>query len=151
MMTTLAGKFVNCVMVLMITMLMAVPAASSGEVKQGHSCGCTANSYSVYGAGQDSCENFLKEYENNPDSNRTDASYGQTLGWIAGYMSAANRQAKARDIYSSALDYMTFSIARWCRENPSATLSDAMDSLTDKLNAPGTEEGGDAAVPASGQ
>ncbi|MCP4433596.1 MAG: hypothetical protein GY806_21670 [Gammaproteobacteria bacterium] len=139
-MTTLARKFVTCAMVLMITMFMAVPAASNGEVKQGHSCGCRSNSYSVYGAGQDSCEDFLKEYEKNPDSNRTDASYGQTLGWIAGYMSAANRQAMTRDIYSSALDYMTFSIARWCRGNPQATLSDAMDNLTDKLNTPGIRE-----------
>ncbi len=134
-MPSLVSKTVISTMVLLITIFVAIPAASSAEVKQGHSCGCAADSYSAYGAGQDSCKNFMKEYEENPDSNNTDASYGQTLGWIAGYMSATNRQAKARDIYSSELDYMTFSIARWCKDNPQATLSDAMDSLTDKVNA----------------
>ncbi len=113
-----------------------ISTAFGGEVKQGRSCGCAANSYSVYGAGQDSCKTYLEEFEKNPDSKITDASFGQTLGWIAGYVSATNRRAGKRDIFNAELDYLAFSIARWCRKNPQATLSDAMDSLTDQLNTP---------------
>ncbi len=134
-MTTLTDKLTVRITLLLTAAFMVIPAASNGEIKQGHSCGCTTNSYSAYGAGQDSCKDFLREYEANADSNRTDSSYGQTLGWIAGYMSATNRQARVRDIFSSELSYMAFSIARWCKENPQATLSGAMDNLTDQLKA----------------
>jgi hypothetical protein len=101
------------------------------EVKLGHSCGCATDSYATYGAGQDTCQTFLKEHAANPDSNQTDATFGQTLGWLAGYMSAANRGADTRDVYDMGLDYLTTLVADWCQENPEKILSDAMDAVTD--------------------
>ncbi len=113
--------------------LALIAASSGGEVKHGSSCGCTSSAYSTYGAGQDSCVNFTEEFNSNPDSNKTDTNFAQTLGWIAGYVSATNRHSGKRDIFNAELDYLAFSIARWCLKNPQATLSDAMDSMTDKL------------------
>ena len=108
------------------------------EVKTGKTCGCAVDAYSVYGAGQDSCAVFLSEQAANPDSNQTDGSYGQTLGWIAGYMSAVNRAAAVRDAYDMDLDYVAAKLATWCQQHPDEILSEAMDVLTDSRS--GTSE-----------
>ncbi len=123
-------KIVVPVLVVVAALMVAAPLHAA-EVKKGHSCGCERDSYSVYGAGQDTCQTFLSEYAANPDSDQVDGSFGQTLGWLAGYMSATNRTAQTRDVYDMGLDYLAHVIANWCQQNPDKVLSEAMDSLTD--------------------
>ncbi len=121
-----------------LTMLLLAASAWADKAKVEVSCGCKRDSYAVYGAGQDRCETYLKEYEANPDSDDVDTAFGQTLGWIAGYASATNRNLKKRDLYNMGLDYMTHLLSRWCRKHPDKMLSEAMDSLSDsKSGTPG--------------
>lgn len=110
---------------------MAVPAIGAG-IKDEKTCGCAADAYSVYGAGQETCSTYLTEFNANPDPANIDAAYGQTLGWIAGYASAVNRQTSGRDIYDLDVRYMATLIAKWCRANPDRMVSEGMDDLTDK-------------------
>ena len=112
-------------------MTMGSPTVAA-ELKDGNTCGCAADAYAVYGAGQDSCAVYTTEFEANLDSKDIDASFGQTMGWIAGYVSAINRQAADNDVYNIDVSYMSTLIAKWCRANPDRMLSDAMDVLTDK-------------------
>lgn len=104
----------------------------AGAPKLGRTCGCSVDSQAIYGAGQDLCSTFVSEFDSNPGGSDVDASYGQSLGWIAGYMSAFNRSTESRDIYDMDLDYVAYQVAAWCRDNPEKFLSDAMAVLTDK-------------------
>ncbi len=117
---------------LIITLaLLASTSALADEAKLMHSCGCKIGSYAVYGAGEESCSTFTKEFAANPSIKDIDASYGQSLGWIAGYLSATNRALRKRDLLDSDLDYVAYQVNEWCQKNPDKTLSDAMDMLTD--------------------
>jgi len=103
---------------------------ADSPAKLDRTCGCKAGSYAVYGAGNESCAVYLTERSRNPDEHAIDAGFGQSLGWIAGYMSAANRAADARDVYDMDLSYVAHRIGVWCEEHPDKTLSDALDALT---------------------
>ncbi len=121
--------------VLTICLISFASPVQSEEAKLGKDCGCEVDSYAVYGAGTDSCKIYQKEYSANPSVNDIDAAYGQSLGWIAGYISATNKHLKQRDLFNSDLDYIANLIFRWCQKNPDETVVDAINYLTDKALA----------------
>lgn len=112
---------------------ISVHPAHAGPAKLDNSCGCTVDASAIYGAGQDTCATFMEEYAANPEiRDDVDATFGQSLGWVAGYMSARNRVAGVRDIYDMSLDYVAFWVAEWCEGNSDKTLLDAMEFLTEE-------------------
>lgn len=121
----------NLLLWIPLVLLGMMAPAWGADVKDGHSCGCAVDAYSVYGAGQDTCQTFMAEHATNLDSGQVDGTYGQTLGWIAGYMSATNRGADTRDVFDMDLTYVAHLVAKWCQQNPDDVLSDAMNALSD--------------------
>lgn len=107
--------------------------AHAAPPKLSNSCGCEADASAVYGAGQDTCETYMAEYSANAEIREdVDSTFGQSLGWIAGYMSASNRDSGVRDIYDMSLDYVAYWISEWCGRNSDKTLLDAMEFLTEE-------------------
>ncbi len=106
--------------------------SAAAELKQDKTCGCKADDYVVYGAGVESCQVFLAEFDANTGKDAVDPAYAQTIGWIAGYISATNRKTTMRDVFDMGLDYVPVLLSKWCRQYPDRTLSEAMDALSDE-------------------
>lgn len=118
--------------IFLVLCFLVAGGVAADPPKEGRTCGCQADTYATYGAGIETCGVFSREYAQNPDPDDVNASYGQSLGWIAGYMSATNHVMKKRDLYDLDLSYVAYKVAQWCGDNPDQTLSDAMESLTEE-------------------
>tara|TARA_Y100001968_G_C19016474_1_gene553060 strand:+ start:57 stop:413 length:357 start_codon:yes stop_codon:yes gene_type:complete len=101
--------------------------------KLNQTCGCNEDAYIVYGAGSDMCSSFINEYSVNSDFFNIDNDFAQSLGWIAGFMSATNFNSGIRDNYDMDIRYVAHKVSEWCEQNLSKTLSNAMEAITGQM------------------
>jgi hypothetical protein len=81
------------------------------------------------------CNEYLRDYAT---ASITDTgsrleystSFGNDIGWIAGYMSHVNSSIRGKSNYFNDLINEVVWIASWCRDNSSFDLDDAMRALT---------------------
>ena len=61
---------------------------------------------------------------------RYPAEFGRVIGWVSGYMTAANHYLPNKiNNFAHILDEIAW-VASWCRDNSSKTIVDAMEALT---------------------
>lgn len=80
----------------------------------------------------DSCREFLRVH---PTGERRPESVG-VRSWISGYLSAYNRQTPDTFDITGITDFeqVVLSVEKFCKANPLADVSAAMEAVTDQLH-----------------
>jgi len=95
------------------------------------STGAWRNSYGVQGyAGESTgCDSVVTSF-NNSDSDHEE--FWRYVSWVAGYISASNRNTALGKKYDS-YDFIMVGLADHCKVNPLDTLADAAEAIVERL------------------
>ena len=118
-------------MVLLAVLLISLPLAASAKDERGR--------YVSMGEGNANCGTYLGAYSVADLRKRgSDHSYrgdfGSYLNWLQGYASRVNQtEPGGQNVYQMGTVDIAGWVASWCRDNPSKSLLEAMDQLTNKV------------------